>query len=70
MLIDKKMLAYKCDCCGTTEDVDDYDLPEGWKKHQQHNCGLTNYSRTIDLCEECYPKVLAVEKKEREENRR
>lgn len=49
-----------CDRCKKTEIVHSKwswcDLPEGWNIEDVHGCGMTNYTRTDDLCPECLKK--------------
>ncbi len=49
-------LRYICDVCRTVADVettDSYERPAGWGTRKQHDCGLTGYTRTMDVCKVC-----------------
>lgn len=60
-----RVFEYTCDRCGTSTKVTrkeyDFSLPKGWGHADVHDCGLTGYTRTDDLC----PKCLAKSKKEK-----
>ena len=62
-----KVFRYTCDRCGKTTDVTrreyDYSLPKGWGHEDVHNCGMTNYTRTDDLCSNCLKKLNKDNKK-------
>lgn len=49
---------YTCDRCGKIERVErvehkKHELPEGWTRGQDHDCGMTGYSRDTELCGKC-----------------
>lgn len=60
----KEVKTYKvtCDRCGEVETFvrEEYSfntLPKGWGHDDVHDCGLTGYTRTDDLCPKCLKKL-------------
>jgi len=45
--------ALKCDRCGGF-----FDCIKGLRKYQIHDMNEENFNRTIDLCPDCYAKLL------------
>lgn len=60
MRIKLKTYKVKCDRCEATEVVmaqHEFDaLPKGWGTEDVHDCGMTGYTRTDDLCPNCLKK--------------
>jgi hypothetical protein len=64
MRIELKTFRLNCDSCNKVtivQDVKCYDverasLPDGWTQEESHGWGMTNYSRTEDLCPDCSKK--------------
>lgn len=61
MRIQIKTFKVKCDRCDRTEVVSaqykEGALPKDWGTEDVHNCGMTDYTRTDDLCPDCLKKV-------------
>lgn len=60
MITELKTFKVCCDMCKKTEIVCSTwswaDLPKGWGTSKVHDCGLTGYTKTDDLCPECLKK--------------
>lgn len=56
-----KTFKFTCDHCSKVELVictQNYSpLPQGWDYHQSHGWGMTDYSRSEELCSECLKKA-------------
>lgn len=49
-----------CDVCTTERKVftaSEPTLPSGWIQDQEHDCGMTGYSRTRHICPDCHHKA-------------
>lgn len=51
-----------CDRCRETTAIvqsrwRDGELPEGWDTEDVHDCGMTGYTRSDDLCPKCLEKI-------------
>lgn len=57
-----KIWQFTCDGanCSHTEMVFSmwHKLPSGWGTREVGGCGMTNYTKTEELCPECYEKHL------------
>jgi hypothetical protein len=62
-----KVYQYTCDRCGKSAKVTrreyDFNPPKGWGRDDVHDCGLTGYTRTEDLCPACVKKLNKDNKK-------
>lgn len=53
-----KCRRWVCDFCYKEVVTTKYTRPQGWGVKEVYNCGLTNYTKTLDCCEICNRKVL------------
>ena len=67
MIIEVKTYRVKCDRCNKSTTITrgeyDHKLPKGWGHADVHDCGLTGYTRTDDLCPTCLKKLNKSNKK-------
>ncbi len=56
--IEVKTWRFRCDECGATKLISApfFERPKGWSQGQLHDCGLTGYTKDIDLCPKCTKK--------------
>lgn len=60
MITQLKTYRLTCERCGMSivlAGTSQPDLPSGWTRQDEHGCGLTGYTRTLDLCPACDPKL-------------
>lgn len=56
----------RCDHCAEAVTVTSFSeppSPKGWGAREQHNCGSTGYTKTLELCGRCLRRFDRNEKK-------